>query len=177
MKMRMIKLTPEFFITILKGKEESFISNLPDDAELLDIRYDLFSHQILAIVRSNSFEDVPESYPIPEFNLTHTASSKIAHTITSSKLEFKPSAVSKPEVNSVKKMQIQPSRYNKVEEEFSPEQRELLTFKVDEDYVIVKPKQFLKAEWDDINNVVRSLGGKWVKGEIISYWQVPLQQS
>ncbi len=34
---------------------------------------------------------------------------------------------------------------------------------------------FLKAEWDDINEVVRSLGGKWVKGDIISYWEIPLQ--
>jgi hypothetical protein len=34
---------------------------------------------------------------------------------------------------------------------------------------------FLKTEWDDINEVVRSLGGKWVKGDIISYWEIPLQ--
>jgi hypothetical protein len=41
---------------------------------------------------------------------------------------------------------------------------------------VVKPIQFLKAEWEDINEVVRSLGGKWVKGDIISYWEIPLQQ-
>jgi hypothetical protein len=40
---------------------------------------------------------------------------------------------------------------------------------------VVKPVQFLKAEWEDINEVVRSLGGKWVKGDIISYWEIPAQ--
>ena len=39
---------------------------------------------------------------------------------------------------------------------------------------MVKPVMFLKAEWEDINEVVRSLGGKWVKGDIISYWEIPL---
>jgi hypothetical protein len=32
----------------------------------------------------------------------------------------------------------------------------------------------LKAEWNEINDVVKSLGGKWVKGDIVSYWAIPL---
>jgi len=40
--------------------------------------------------------------------------------------------------------------------------------------VIVKPTLFLKEEWNDINDVVKSLGGKWVKGDIINYWEIPL---
>ena len=60
-----------------------------------------------------------------------------------------------------------------VEEEFSPEQRELLSFTVDGDCVIVKPVQYLKDEWNEINDVVRSLGGRWVKGDFSSYWVVP----
>jgi hypothetical protein len=62
-----------------------------------------------------------------------------------------------------------------VEEEFSPEQRELLSFKTDGDYVIIKPTEYLKAEWNEINEVVRSLGGKWVKGDFFSYWEIPPQ--
>jgi hypothetical protein len=78
----------------------------------------------------------------------------------------------------VKKTQVQPSRYtSRIEDEFTPEQRKLLSFRVEGDYVIVKPIQFLKAEWDDINETVKSLGGKWVKGDIISYWTIPLQQN
>ena len=70
----------------------------------------------------------------------------------------------------------QPSRMaSKMENEFSPEQRKLLSFTVKADCVVAKPVVFLKAEWDDINEVVRSLGGKWVKGDIISYWEIPLQ--
>ena len=70
MKIRIIKLTPELLIELLQGKPSSFTSNLPSDAELLDLKLDLFSKQVLAIVRSESFEDIAESYPIPEFNLT-----------------------------------------------------------------------------------------------------------
>ena len=57
MKMRMIKLTPEFLMERLQGKTSALNSNLPSDTELLDIKYDLFSGQLLAIVRSESFED------------------------------------------------------------------------------------------------------------------------
>ncbi len=70
MKIRTIKLTPEFLIQLLQGKASAFISNLPSDAELLDIKVDLFTKQVLAVVRSDSFEDVAEVMPIPEFNLT-----------------------------------------------------------------------------------------------------------
>ena len=154
-----------------KAKHPLFTSNLPSDTELLDLKFDLFSKQVLAIVRSDSFEDVAESYPIPEFNLTNTAESKTAPKPTAT---VKPE--SKPEPKPTSAKPTQPSKTAiKMENEFSPEQRKLLSFTVKGDYVVVKPIQFLKAEWEDINEVVRSLGGKWVKGDIISYWEIPLQ--
>ena len=169
MKMRMIKLNPDFVMEALRGKSASFTSNLPDDVELLDIKYDLFSKQVLAIVRSDRFEDVAESYPIPEFNVTYAPSTKTAS---------QPATVTKPEPALTVKTQTRPSRDTRMmEEEFSPEQRKLLSFKVEGDVVIVKPIQFLKAEWNEMNEVVRSLGGRWVKGDIISYWEIPIQQS
>ena len=64
MKMRMIKLKPDFLMQILHGKAESHTSNLPSDVELLDLKYDLFSKRVLAIIRSDSFKDIAESYPI-----------------------------------------------------------------------------------------------------------------
>jgi hypothetical protein len=164
MKMRMIKLTPEFLIAAMQGKA-SFISNLPADLELLDLKYDLFSKQVLAIVRSDRFEDIAETYPIPEFNVVYAASSKAA-----SQPAAKPEVESKP----VEKTRVAPSLdTSAVEEEFSPEQRELLSFTMDGDCVIVKPVQYLKDEWNEINDVVRSLGGRWVKGDFSSYWVVP----
>ena len=169
MKMRMIKLNPEFLMETLQGKAASFTSNLPDDIELLEIKYDLFSKQVLAIVRSGSFEDVAESYPIPEFNVIYTASSKA---------ESQPTPNSKPEAKPKEKTLIQTSPDTAaVEEEFSPEQRELLRFAADGEYVFVKPIQYLKTEWNEINEVVRSLGGKWVKGDSSSYWVIPMQTS
>jgi hypothetical protein len=91
-----------------------------------------------------------------------------------------PAAVLKPEPKPAPLFRTEPPKKpqnlysSKVEDEFSPDQRRLLSVKVEGDCVVVKPTQFLKAEWDDINDVVKSLGGKWVKGGIISYWVVPL---
>ena len=168
MKMRMIKLNPDFLMEILQGKAVSFISNLPDDVEFLDIKYDLLSKQVLVIVRSDSFEDIAESYPFPEFKVIYTKSSKA---------EPEPIII-KPESKPTEKSRIQTSQdVRAVEEEFSPEQRELLSFTLDGDYVIVKPIQYLKDNWNEINDVVRSLGGKWVKGDFFSYWAIRLEQS
>ena len=166
MKMRMIKLNPEFLIKTLQGKAEPFNSNLPSDLELLDVKYDLFSKQVLAIIRSDSFEDVADAYPIPEFKVTYTISSKTeAKPATSTKFEAKPAE--KPHVQTSLDVRG-------IEEEFSPEQRELLSFTVDGDFVVVKPIKYLKTEWNEINDVVKSIGGRWVKGDIISYWEVPI---
>jgi hypothetical protein len=171
MKIRIIKLTPEFLVQLLQGKASAFASNLPSDAELLDLKLDLFSRQVLAVVRSNSFEDITESYPIPEFSLTSATGPK-----ASPKLSATVKAEAKPQIKPATE-KVQPSKVSlKMENEFSPEQRKVLSFTVKGDCVVVKPIQFLKAEWDDINAVVRSLGGKWVKGDIISYWEIPLQQ-
>jgi hypothetical protein len=186
MKMRMIKLRPEFLLKTLRGKTNSFASNLPDDTELLDIKYDLFSNQVLAIIRSESFEDIPESCPIEEFNVIYTPeftvvyapSTKEPQLTISSKTQPLTAISPKPESQPTKEIRIQPSPdTSDVEEEFTPEQRKLLSFKVEGEYVIVKPVQFLKAEWDDINDVVRSLGGKWVKGDVSSSWAIPRQES
>jgi hypothetical protein len=176
MKIRIIKLSPESLTGLLLGKASTFASNLPSDAEILDIKMDLFTKQVSMVVRSESFEDIAETVPIPEFQLTKASDSKIASKQTSTPI--KPPTATVPEVKSniAKLPQPQPSRMaSKMENEFSPEQRKLLSFAVKEDCVVVKPVMFLKAEWDDINEVVRSLGGKWVKGDIISYWEIPLQ--
>jgi len=171
MKIRIIKITPEFLIELLHGKTSGFVSNLPNDAELLDLKLDLFSKQVLAIVRSDSFEDIGESYPIPEFNLTNIGATKTTpKPVATAKIELK------QETKPVSAKPVQTSKTEiKMENEFSPDQRKLLSFTVKGDCVVVKPIQFLKAEWDDINEVVRSLGGKWIKGDIISYWEIPLQ--
>jgi hypothetical protein len=164
MKMRMIKLHPKFLIETLQGKASSFTSNLPDDIELLDVKYDLFSKQVSAVIRSDSFEDVAESYPIPEFNVIYT---------TNPKTESQPTTSSKPGSEPTEKTPVQPSQDTRaVEKEFSPEQRNLLSFTVDGEYVIIKPNQYLKNEWDEINDTVRSLGGKWMKGDNFSYWAI-----
>ena len=175
MKMRTIKLTPKFLLEALQGKTASFASNLPNDVELLDLKFDLCNNQLVAVVRSNTFDDIAEIYPIPEFKIIYGAASKLKpQAVPTSKAE---SAMAAPiKSASGPSNPAQPARAAiKLEGEFSPDQRKLLSFKVEGEHVIVKPTQFLKEEWEDINEVVRSLGGKWVKGDIISYWQIPLQ--
>jgi hypothetical protein len=165
MKLRIIKLTPEHLVKMLQGKVSA--SNLPNDVELLDLKLDLFSKQVQALVRSDSFEDVAESAPIPEFTISSVSPPKNVAQPSSV-----PLAQSKPSVSRV----VQPSRTSLgMENEFTPEQRKLLSFTLTGDVFVVKPVTFLKAEWDDINEVVRSLGGRWVKGDMVSYWEIPAQ--
>jgi hypothetical protein len=174
MKMRTLKLTPKFLLGALQGKGASIITNLPRDAQLLDIKFDLCNNQVLAVIRSDSFEDIAELYPIPELKLAHSTAPTPSASVAKS--EAKPAAITKPTPEPTKKTQGQTSEpANRVEQEFTPEQRRLLSFKSEDDRVIVKPTQFLKGEWEDINEVVKSLSGKWVKGDIISYWEIPSQ--
>ena len=155
--MRIIKLDPKVLIQIMQGNTTAFVSNLPDDTELLDIKFDLFSNQIQAIIRSDSFEDIADTYPIPEFTAV-------------------PSKIAAPKIYASKNTLVQKSHQTSgIEEEFSPEQRELLSFSVDGDFIVVKPRQYLKTEWNEINLVMKSLGGKWVKDDMFSYWAIPIQ--
>ncbi len=172
MKIRIIKLTPESLVGLLQGKATTFTENFPSDSEILDIKMDLFTKQVSLVVRSESFEDIAETMPIPEHHLSKLES-KIVHKPA---VAVKPQAIPEAKSMVAKLPPPQPSRMaSKMENEFSPEQRKLLSFTVKENCVVAKPVVFLKAEWDDINEVVRSLGGKWVKGDIISYWEIPLQ--
>jgi hypothetical protein len=174
MKIRIIKLTPETLAGLLQGKAPTSTSNFPRDTEILDVKMDLFTKKVSLVVRSESFEDVPENHPVPEFQLSKTA--EHPSVLKPAPNLKQPQAILDPKPTVAKAIQPQPSRYAaKMENEFSPEQRKLLSFTVKDEYVIVKPVMFLKAEWDDINEVVRSLGGRWVKGDIISYWEIPLQ--
>ncbi len=173
MKLRILTLTPESLAAMLQGKASTFSSNLPGDVEILDVKMDLFTKQVSIVVRSETFEDVAEAMPIPEFNLSKPGESKVAAKPATAPMKLQ--SVPEPKSNVAKLPQPQPSRMaSKMENEFSPEQRKLLSFTVKQDCVMVKPVMFLKEEWDDINEVVRSLGGKWVKGSIISYWEIPM---
>jgi hypothetical protein len=176
MKMRVVKLNPKLLLEALQGKTSCFATNLPSDVQLLDLRFDLCSNQVLAVIRSDSFEDIAELYPIPEFKIVYEKNQRaIPEPISNVKPEAKIADIVKPQPEQAEKTRTQPT--SRMEQEFTPEQRKLLTFKLESKRVIVKPTQFLKAEWEDINATVKSLGGKWVKGDIISYWEIPLQQT
>jgi hypothetical protein len=188
MKLRTIKLTQKFLMDALQGKPGACASNLPSNVELLSIKYDLSSGQIEAIVRSENFDEIADAYPIPEFKLNYSPPQKTSLSTTpiqkdnslplsnAMKAEPKPTAMLQPEPVAAKKtVEQKKPNTSLMEEEFSEAQRKLLSFSADGNFLVVKPVKFLKAEWDDINEVVRSLGGKWVKGDIISYWEVPLE--
>lgn len=166
MKMRILKLDPTLFVEMLRGTKKSNISNLPNNLELIDIKFDLFSDQIQVVVRSDDFEDVADSYPIPNFKISTAVSPPvISRSLVTSKPDSK--VTKKPDVNTNKVI----TAYQK---EFNPDQLELLSFTIRGDYLIVKPVQYLKNEWNEINEVVKNIGGEWIKGSIISYWKIPI---
>ena len=196
MKQRILKLTPEELVRAIQDKSTQF--NLPTDMELIDIKYDAFTKQVTAVVRSDTFEDVTEGMPTPEFiyetspqaqsytsaptatpktpmvtqSVPITPQKSLIQTLTNSNQSSSPTSIgtgvktlgSKPEAN------IDTCGF---EDEFTKEQRKVLKFTSEGDYVIVKPTQFLKTEWEDINDTIKSIGGKWVKGATIDYWAIP----
>jgi len=165
-KMRILKLNSSLIKEMLLG-QCNWISNLPNDLELIDITFDVFAGKATFLVRSDVFEDLEESYPIPEFNLEFNKSTKKApESITKFQKKY--------EVDEGKIIDSN-QEINAFQKEFSPEQRELLNFQIEGDYLIVKPVKYLKNEWNDINVVVKNIGGEWVKGSIISYWKVPIR--
>ena len=166
MKMRILKLDPTLFVEMLRGTKKSNISNLPNNLELIDIKFDLFSDQIQIVLRSDDFEDVANSYPIPNFKISTAVSPPvISRSLVTSKPDSK--VTKKPDVNTNKVI----TAYQK---EFNPDQIELLSFTIRGDYLIVKPVQYLKNEWNEINEVVKNIGGEWIKGSIINYWKIPI---
>ena len=176
MKLRIVKLTSESLSRMLQANSQDLAENLPKDTEILDVKMDLTTKRVTMVIRSESFGDVAENLPIPQFAMSETKRT----TIPTAKPETTRPQVASEQVTTtptVAKLPIpQPNRMaSKMENEFTPEQRKLLSFTIREDAVVVKPVTFLKAEWDDINDVVRSIGGKWVKGDIISYWEIPLE--
>jgi hypothetical protein len=190
LKLRTLKLTPEQLIRAIQGKPSAL--NLPADLELLDIKYDAFARQVTAVVRSDSFEDVAEAIPIPEFALNTPPPSTPVATPKAPTIIHAPASaptVAQPTISAslgagVKTLESkqaskpEPSQdTGGLEDEFSKDQRKLLRFASDGDFVIVKPIQFLKTEWEDINDTVKSLGGQWVKGDIINYWLIPKHQT
>jgi hypothetical protein len=164
MKLRLLKLNPDFLIKLIQGKDQSIFSNLPNIVELIDIKYDLFSGNVLVIVRSDDFEDLKDGYPIPEFNLSYSETKNGGIVVTP-----------EPKIKLLKKIKTKIVQdISSYQNEFSSQQRKLLSFKIEDNYLIVKPVKYLKKEWNEINEVVKNIGGEWIKGSIISYWKIPI---
>jgi hypothetical protein len=205
MKHRILKLTPEELVRALQGKQTQQL-NFPLDVELINIQYNVVAKQVVAVIRSDSFEDAPEGTPTPEF--THKTSvlhqqAKTTNTVMST-VDILDTASTEALVNQVNPVVQQKSLVQTLtanssssltsisagvktlgskpevnidtcgfEDEFTKEQRKLRKFTSNGDFIIVKPVQFLKTEWEDINDTVKSIGGKWVKGGTIDYWAIP----
>ena len=175
MKIRTLKLTPEQLIRAIQGKAP-LNSHLPSDMELLDLKYDLFSKQVLAVVRSDSFEDVAENAPVPELNVMQQATNPTGTSTSALIAKLQRPIETRPNLTAPRAQNQEQGNADtgQMEKEFNQEQRKLLKFSVKDDFIILKPIQFLKTEWEDINDTVVGLGGRWVKGDIISYWVVPI---
>ena len=202
MKQRILKLTPEELMRVLQGKTAHLA--LPMDAELINIKYDAFSKQVVAVIRSDAFGEDIEGAPIlelprkaPPQTLTSMSTSTVDATQKSPVVPQSASLLQRPLIQPLNASNQQVPPVNSMgvgvktlgpkpevgvdtcgfEGEFTKEQRRVLKFISEGDYVIVKPTQFLKTEWEDINDTVKSIGGKWVKGATIDYWVIPKNQT
>ena len=61
MNLKALKFSSEFLIELLR-RDPSLSSSLPVDAELVDIKFDLLSQEVLVIVRSDSLIENADSY-------------------------------------------------------------------------------------------------------------------
>jgi hypothetical protein len=201
LKHKILKLTPEELIRALQGNTTQH--NYPTDTELIDIKYDAFTKQVTTIIRSNTFEEVPEGTPTPEYTHKTTTNPQqpqtptITDTPTKTPTNNQTTTIQqKSLIQTLTATPTQPTSSTSIgtgvktlgpkpetkldtcgfEDEFTKEQRKVLKFTSSDDYVIVKPTQFLKTEWEDINDTVKSIGGKWVKGATIDYWAIPKKQ-
>ena len=206
MRQILLNITPEELIRILQGKPTQQLY-LPIDTELINIKYNAFTKQVTAILRSDNFEDTLEGTPTPKFTNktissipqqpqitpnTTTTSINISDTTPTETLPnqentmiqqksltqlLTPNSSSPTSISTgVKTLGSKPEANIDTcgfEDEFTKEQRKMLKFTSTDDFVIVKPTQFLKTEWEDINDTVKSIGGKWVKGGTIDYWAIP----
>ena len=109
MKIRILKLTPESLTGLLQGKPSTFTSNIPIDAEILDIKMDLFTKQVSMVIRSECFEDIAEAMPIPEFELAKTDDSKAPPKPAIVLIKPQVMQVPEPKSNVAKLPQMQPS--------------------------------------------------------------------
>jgi hypothetical protein len=202
MKQKSLKLTPEALIRAIQGKPDQLnlpadleLIDIKYDAfskqVSVVVRSDTFEDVTEGLPTPELAHDTPTQHQTPEPVPAPTSEPIVApktpapaqpapvspqktiiQTLTASTQPAKPSSIGtgvktlgpKPEAN---------QSTGGLEDEFTREQRKVLRFTSDGDYVIVKPIQFLKTEWEDINDTVKSIGGKWVKGSIIDYWVIP----
>lgn len=83
-RIRRVLLSPELAMMWLKGIDRPYITDLPADAELIEMRLEplpTYNRSIAAqsaisfLVRSDSFEPVEQGAQIPELNVTCTVGS------------------------------------------------------------------------------------------------------
>jgi hypothetical protein len=156
MKVKALKLTPELFKKFLL-QEPTLSENLPKDIELVDLKLDLLSNQIIAVLRSDQFSNdasdlVNKKEPLPpketSANKTNTQCTSI-HKLSPCKI-----------AESIKK-------------EFSQYHR-VLNFSINGKYIIATPTHDVGSQWGKIDKLVKEFGGKWIESQTTSFWEMPI---
>jgi len=154
MNVRALKIKSEVLIELLR-REPSLSPSLPMDSELLDIKFDLLSQEVLAIV-SSSLIDNNDSY-------TTLEKPELASPAKDEEMQCKSIAKLTPCKIAEKLQNELTSKYGKI-----------LSFSVKSNNLIACPIYPLSVEWKEINAFVENYGGRWVKGEFTSYWEIPI---
>jgi hypothetical protein len=156
MKLKALKFTPELFTKLLL-QEPSLSGNLPKDIELIELKLDLLSNQIIAVVRSDQFGNdasdlVNEQEPLPPRGSSANKTSKqctSVHKLTACKIA------------------------DNIKQEFS-RYHHMLNFSINGKYIIPTPANDLGNDWGEIDKLVKEFGGKWIDSQTPSFWEMPI---
>jgi hypothetical protein len=144
MRVRVLKFPRELLAEMLR-KESSLNASLPSDAALVELGLDLKSNDVLAVFRTESI-DGGDAESAAETDSPCKSLSKIGECKILQSLENR----------------------------FAPQHRKLLTFEIESGILYARPIQKLANEWNEINDFVGKIGGRWIKDMTDGYWEIPL---
>jgi hypothetical protein len=151
MSIKQLRLPSELIIQSIIN-DSSLGANISLGAKLIDLKFDLLSNQVLATILSDPTAP-PKKYPPPT---------------------DEQGLVSEDEMKCSSLAKLTPCKIaERIQKELST-YSDKLQLTVKSKFIIAKPTGALSSEWEEINNLVTDIGGKWVKGENSSYWEIPI---
>ena len=151
MSIKQLKISSNSVLQLIL--KDNSLSSDTVDTRLLDLKYDLLSDTVLATILID--HKVGQEIVNPDKKVAEEKSSEDEMSCNSI-AKLTPCKI-------VDRIQKELSKYNN-----------LLDFTIKQKSVIVKPKPLLVDDQNEVDNLIASLGGRWVESEENSYWEIPI---